>query len=138
MGKIVYVAMCADIIHAGHLNIIAKAASLGEVVIGLLTEEAIMSYKEVGSLFSFEERKKIVSSIVNVNRVIAQHTLSYKDNLEKLKPNYVVHGDDWKEGVQQKIRQEVMDTLAKWDGELVEILYTKGVSSSELKRRIRE
>ncbi len=137
MDKIVYVGMCGDIIHAGHLNIISKAAKLGRVVIGLLTEEAILSYKEPDQLFSFEERKEIVTSIVGVSEVIPQHTLSYKDNLEKLKPDYVVHGNDWKIGVQQKTRQEVIDTLAKWGGELVEIPYTRGVSSSKLKKRIR-
>ena len=138
MDKIVYVAMCADILHVGHLNIISKAVELGRVVVGLLTEEAILSYKELDPLFSFNGRREIVSNIVGVSEVIPQDTLSYIENLEKLRPDYVVHGDDWKKGVQKKIRQEVIDILAKWGGELIEIPYTKGVSSSEIKRRIRE
>ena len=138
MDKIVYVGMCADIIHTGHLNIISKATELGVVVVGLLTEKAILSYKKPDQLFSFEERKEIVGHLVGVYKVVPQNTLSYKENLERLRPDYVVHGDDWKKGIQKQTRQEVIDVLAEWGGELVEIPYTKGVSSSELKRRIKE
>ena len=133
----VYVGMSADLVHPGHLNIIKKANELGEVIIGLLTDEAIASYKRV-PFMTYEQRKEVVENIKGVSRVVAQETLDYVPNLERLKPDYVVHGDDWKEGVQKKVRQRVIDTLAKWGGELVEVPYTKGISSTSLHGAMRE
>lgn len=124
--KTVYVGMSADLIHPGHLNIIREATQLGEVTIGLLTDKAIASYKRL-PFMTYEQRKIVVENIKGVKQVVPQTTLSYVDNLVKLKPDYVVHGDDWKEGVQQKTRQEVIDTLQQWNGKLVEVPYTKGI-----------
>ncbi|MCF7888032.1 MAG: adenylyltransferase/cytidyltransferase family protein, partial [Candidatus Omnitrophica bacterium] len=135
--EIVYVGMSADIIHPGHLNIINEAAKLGKVIVGLLTDEAIASYKRLPYL-EFEHRKMIVEKIKGVEEVISQETLDYRPNLEKIKPNFVVHGDDWKEGVQKEVRQQVIDTLGKWDGKLVEIPYTKGISSTILNKAVKE
>ncbi len=137
MKKQVYIGMSADIVHPGHLNIIREAAKLGEVTVGLLTDSAIASYKRLPYL-SFEDRKTIVENIVGVSKVIPQNTLDYRPNLEKLKPDYVVHGDDWKVGVQAKVRQNVIDTLDKWGGKLVEPKYTTGISSTKLNAAIRE
>jgi phosphoenolpyruvate mutase len=137
MTKIVYVGMSADLIHPGHLNIIKKAAALGEVTIGLLTDQAIASYKRV-PFMTFEQRQQVVENIKGVAKVVAQTTLDYVPNLEALKPDYVVHGDDWREGVQKKVRQSVIDCLAQWQGELVEISYTKGISSSQLHNAMKE
>lgn len=137
MKKQVYVGMCADILHPGHLNIIREAAKLGEVTVGLLTDSAIISYKRP-PFFSFEDRKVIVESIVGVSRVIPQDTLDYRPNLEKLKPDYTVHGNDWKTGVQTKTRQDVINTLSQWGGKLVEIPYTPKFSSTKLNNIIRE
>ena len=131
MGKIAYVGMSADLIHPGHLNIIKKASELGDVVIGLLTDKAIASYKRV-PFMTFEQRCEIIENIKGVTRVIPQTTLDYVANLEAIRPDFVVHGDDWREGVQQKARQRVIDTLAQWGGQLVEVPYTKGISSSQL------
>lgn len=135
--KQIYVGMSADIIHPGHLNIIREAAKLGEVTVGLLTDPAIASYKRLPYL-CFEDRKTIVENIVGVSKVIPQDTLDYRPNLEKLKPDYVVHGDDWKVGVQAKVRQSVIDTLAKWGGKLAEPKYTPGISSTKLNSVVRE
>lgn len=135
--KKVYVGMAADLIHHGHLNIIKEAAALGEVTIGLLTDEAIASYKRLPHL-TFEERRKVVEGLKGVDHVVAQSTLDYVPNLQELKPDYVVHGDDWKTGVQSKTRQRVIDALAEWGGELVEVPYTEGVSSTVLHNRMRE
>lgn len=135
--KTVYVGMSADLIHPGHLNIINEAAKLGDVQIGLLTDMAIASYKRLPYL-SFEQRKMIVEAIKGVQNVVAQETLDYRPNLERYKPDYVVHGDDWKEGVQRKTRQEVIDILAKWNGKLVEIPYTANISSTKLNKAIKE
>jgi phosphoenolpyruvate phosphomutase len=95
----VYIGMSADLIHPGHLNIIRKGAELGSVIIGLLTDEAIASYKRVPYL-SFEQRKQIVENIKGVDKVVSQSTLDYEKNLREIKPVYVIHGDDWQTGVQ--------------------------------------
>ena len=129
--KKVYLAMSADIIHHGHINVISEAAKLGEVTVGVLTDEVIAGYKRF-PLLSFEERKAIIENIKGVDRVIAQETLDYVSNLIKLRPDYVVHGDDWRTGEQQVIRERVIETLKQWGGQLVEVEYTKGVSISQL------
>jgi phosphoenolpyruvate phosphomutase / 2-hydroxyethylphosphonate cytidylyltransferase len=135
--KTVYVGMSADIIHPGHLNIIKEASRLGDVTVGVLTDAAIASYKRLPYL-SFEHRKLIVENLRGVHKVVAQKTLDYVPNLKKLKPDYVVHGDDWKVGVQTKVRQKVIDALAGWGGKLVEPSYMKGISSTKLNVAIRE
>jgi len=129
--KIVYVAMSADFIHSGHLNIIAKARDLGEVVVGLLTDEAIARLKRL-PLLTYEQRKIIVENIKGVERVIPQTSPYYRENLLEIRPHYVVHGDDWKSGVQQKIREEVIEVLTEIGGELIEPTYTQGLSSTNL------
>ncbi|MBN8675344.1 MAG: phosphoenolpyruvate mutase [Chitinophagales bacterium] len=137
MEKIVYIGMSADLIHPGHLNIINTGKKLGRVVIGLLTDKAIASYKRVPYL-SFEQRKIIVENIAGVSEVIPQETLDYSANLQKLRPAFVVHGDDWKTGVQQATRQKVIDTLKEWGGELVEVPYTGGISSTAIQKALKE
>jgi len=129
--------MSVDVVHPGHLNIIRESAKLGEVTVGLLTDKAIASYKRLPYL-TFEHRKVIVESLVGVSRVVAQETLNYEPNLRKLKPDYVVHGDDWKVGIQAKIRQKVIQTLAEWGGKLVEPPYTPGISSTKLVVALRD
>jgi len=135
--KIVYIAMSADLIHPGHLNIINTAARYGEVVVGVLTDQAIASYKRLPHM-NFEQRKQIVENLKGVDRVIPQETLDYVPNLKMLKPDYVVHGDDWKEGVQRETRQRVIDTLAEWGGKLIEPSYTEGISSTQIKKALLE
>ena len=137
MSKLVYVAMSADIIHPGHLNIIKEAAKLGEVTVGVLTDAAIASYKRLPYM-NYEQRAAVVAALKGVARVIPQEQLDYIPNLLKLKPDYVVHGTDWREGVQAKTRQGVIDTLAQWGGRLVEPEYTAGISSTQLNKAIRE
>ena len=102
--KKVYVAFSIDLLHPGHLNIIHEAKKLGEVTIGLLTDEAIASYKRL-PLMTYEKRKIIVENIKGVKNVMPQKTLDYVPNLLKLKPDIVVHGDDWKTGIQKPIRE---------------------------------
>lgn len=135
--KKVYLGMSADLIHPGHINIINKASELGEVTIGLLTDEAIASYKRIPNM-SFEQRKIVVMNLKHVVNVVGQSKLDYRDNLRDLKPDIVVHGDDWKTGVQSGTRQQVIDVLQEWGGELVEIPYTTGISSSQLSNAIRD
>ena len=135
--KIVYIGMSADLVHPGHLNIIKKGTSLGTVVIGLLTDEAIASYKRVPYL-SFEQRKEVIEQIKGVEKVVPQHTLDYAENLRSLRPHYVLHGDDWQTGIQKATRQKVIEVLAEWGGELVEIPYTRNISSTSIQRSLRE
>jgi len=135
--KKVYVGMSADLIHPGHLNILNEAAKLGEVTVGLLTDKAIASYKRLPYL-EFEQRKIVLQNIKAVYNVIPQETLDYSDNLNRLKPDFVVHGDDWKEGVQKTTREKVINILKKWGGKLVEVPYTQGVSSTKLNNAIKE
>ena len=130
-SKKVYIAMSADLIHQGHVNIIAEGCKLGKVIIGLLTDKAIASYKRL-PLIAFDERKLIVENLKGVEKVIPQTTLDYVPNLKKIKPDYVVHGDDWKTGIQREVRQCVIDILAEWGGKLVEPKYTEGISSTDL------
>lgn len=135
--NLVYIGMSADLVHPGHLNIIRRGSELGEVVIGLLTDDAIASYKRV-PFMSFDQRREVVEAIKGVSRVVPQTTLDYAPNLRRLKPRYVVHGDDWREGVQRETRQKVVDVLGEWGGELVEVAYTQGISSTKLNLALRE
>ena len=135
--KKVYVGLSADIIHEGHINIIKVASKLGDVTVGLLTDKAIASYKNIPYL-DYERRKIIVENIKYVKKVIPQNTLSYVTNLNLVKPDFVVHGNDWKSGVQKKTRSDVIKTLKKWNGKLIEPKYTKNISSTIIKNKILE
>jgi phosphoenolpyruvate mutase len=127
---LVYVGMSADIIHIGHLNLLKEASKYGQVLVGVLTDQAIAEYKRI-PFMAYSERVEVVSCLKFVHDVVAQETLSYRENILKYKPDFVVHGDDWKNGVQQKTRSEVIDTLNSYGGKLVEIPYTIGVSSTK-------
>jgi len=135
--KNVYVGMSADLIHQGHLNIIKEASKLGKVTVGLLTDKAISSYKRLPFL-EFEHRKNIIENIKGVSNVVEQAELDYRPNLFKLKPDFVVHGDDWKQGVQKDVREQVVETLSQWGGKLIEVPYTTGISSTMLNNALKE
>ena len=137
MKRKVYVGMSADLIHPGHINILEKASELGEVTVGVLTDRAIASYKRLPYM-TYEQRASIVKNLRQVSDVIPQDTLDYSQNLEKLKPDFVVHGDDWKEGVQQKTRENVIQVIRKCGGKLVEVPYTTGISSTSLNKAVKE
>ena len=124
-------------IHPGHLNIIHEAVKLGSVTVGVLTDAAIASYKRLPYL-TYEQRAEIVSNIKGVERVVPQTTLDYVPNLRELKPDFVVHGDDWKEGVQQKTRQRIIEVMAEWGGKVIDIPYTQGISSTAMNQRLKE
>lgn len=128
--------MSADIIHPGHLNIIKEGRKLGNVTVGLLTDKAIASYKRLPYL-DFEQRKIVVENLKGVENVIPQNTLDYVPNLMNVRPDFVVHGDDWKEGVQQETRQKVIDTISAWGGKVIDVPYTQGISSSKLNEKLK-
>jgi len=129
--KKVYIAISADIINPGHLNIINEGVKYGEVILGILSNKAIASYKRV-PLFDYETRKSIFLNLKNVSKVIEQKTIDYTENLIHIKPDYVIHGDDWREGPQKLIREKVIETINKWGGQLIEIPYTSSFNSSNL------
>jgi len=136
-NKTVYVGMSADIVHEGHINILKTAYNYGDVIVGLLTDEAIASYKNIPYI-DFKRRKLIIQNIKYVKKVIPQNTLDYTDNLKSIKPDFVVHGDDWKTGIQRKTRDKVLSTIKKWSGKLIEPKYTKNISSTIIKNKFLE
>ncbi|MEG2025939.1 MAG: phosphoenolpyruvate mutase [Gordonibacter sp.] len=136
MKKTVFMSTSSDILHEGILNVLAKASELGKVVVGVLTDEVIASYKRV-PLLDVDARKAIYSSLKGVSGVVEQSSLSYRGVLLELKPDYVVHGDDWRSGAQSQVRDEVVEVLSQWGGELVEVPYTEGVSATGLERDLK-
>jgi len=135
MKKTVYLGMTADIIHPGLINIIREAGKYGDVVIGLLTDEAIAEHKRLPHM-NYEQRKEVVENIKGVAKVVPQKEWSYVNNLREYKPDYIIHGDDWKQGPLAKIREDVFTAMKEWNGEVIEIPYTQGITSSSLNKDI--
>lgn len=134
--KKVYMSFSTDIIHMGHIHIIQRAAKLGELIIGVLTDEVVASYKRF-PLVSFEERCEILRNICGVSQVVEQSTLEYEENLRRYRPDYVVHGDDWQSGVQLPVRENVQKVLAEIGGELVEYPYSDTAAHNQLEKSAR-
>ena len=133
----VYVPMAADLVHPGHIHIIQVSAKLGEVMVGLFTDEAIASYKNP-PVMRYEDRKTVIENIKGVSQVVPQTTRDYEDNLRKYQPDYMVHGTDWQKGPLADVREKAVQVMAEWGGKIVEPAYTEGISSSQIKRRIGE
>lgn len=133
----VYMCFSADILHGGHFSLIKKAARLGRVIIGVMTDEAVSSYKRF-PLMPYSERRVMFENLAGVYKVVPQNSLSYRENLEKYKPDYVVHGDDWCSGFQKPIRDEVASVLASYGGRLVEYPYMRDARYEELENRARQ
>jgi len=129
--KVVYTSMCLDHLHHGHLNIIEECKKRGKVIVGIMTDESVASYKRVPTI-PFEKRFILANSIKGVWKVVPQETLDYRPNLNKYKPDIVINGDDWRTGTQKETRRQVLSWLEENDGELIEIPYTKGVSSTQI------
>ena len=137
MAKKVYVAVSTDIVHGGHIALIKNAATLGDVIIGLFTDEAVSSYKRY-PLLDYNERKKIFEDLKEVKEIVPQTTLSFRENLLKYKPDYVVHGDNWKEGPLAPVRAEVVEVLKTYGGELVEFPYSRNPEYQKLDAYFRD
>ncbi|MFA7205408.1 MAG: phosphoenolpyruvate mutase [Saccharofermentanales bacterium] len=134
--RTVYMSFSTDMIHSGHISIIRKAGRHGKLIVGVLSDEAVASYKRY-PLMPFEERKSLFENITGVYRVIEQKALSYRDVLNEIKPTYVVHGDDWREGFQKPIRDEVIEVLETYGGRLIEYPYSKDTKYDELEYQSR-
>lgn len=135
MAKTVYLGMIGDIMHPGYINIINKAAEYGEVMVGLFTDKAIANHRRLPYL-TWDQRKAVVENIKNVTKVVPQDDWSYVPNLNEYKPEYIIHGDDWQEGPDKYLRDEVFKTMEKLGGEVIEIPYTKNVTASGIKEEI--
>ena len=134
MEKKVYVGMAADILHKGHINLLNEASKYGRVTVGLLNDEAIKSYKRE-PIINYENRYIVISSLKMVESVIEQKTHDYTDNLKLIRPDYVVHGNDWIDG-QSGVRGKVIETLSEIGGELIEVPYTEGISTTDIINKI--
>lgn len=136
MEKTIYLGMIADIMHPGLINIISEGAKYGDLIIGLFTDKAIAQHKRLPYL-TYEQRKNVVENIKGVAKVVPQEEWSYAPNLRRLKPDYMIHGDDWQNGPDRELRSEAIEVMAEWGGQVIEIPYTKGIDSSSLDKEIK-
>lgn len=135
-GRNVYLSMSSDVIHDGHVNIIQYGASLGKLTVGIMSDKAIATYKHY-PILPFEKKKRIVSKIVGVSRIVKQDKLSYSEIVSKLKPDVIVHGDDWRHGIQSPIRLEVIELLEGYGGFLIEPPYSRSEEHEMLENKVR-
>ena len=133
-NKISYVALSADILHEGHINILKIASKYGKVIVGLLTDKAIVSYKNLPYL-NFNQRLIVVKNIKYVYKVVPQNTLDHTENLIRIKPDYVIHGDDWKKGPQAEGRNKLITIMKSWKGKVLDVPDTKGISTTKIKAK---
>ncbi len=134
-NKTIYVPLAIDIVHSAHINILKKAKKYGTVIVGLLTDKAISEYKQL-PLIDYKERYKTLKGIKFVDQIVEQKNWDYTENIKKYKPNFFIHGDDWKTGIQKQQRKKVINALKKIKGKLIEIPFSKNISSSEIKDKI--
>lgn len=127
----VYLGMTVDVLHHGHMNIIEHARTFGDVIVGLLTDAAVADYKRL-PLLSYENRKKILENIVGVSEIVPQDDWDYSANIKKYRPDFMIHGDDWLDGPLAPYREKALEALSTYGGKLIEIPYTKDISSSSL------
>lgn len=135
--KTVYTCFCTDVIHDGHLNIIEQAHKYGKVIVGALSDPALIRYNRFPTK-SLEERIQLYRELDGVDDVIVQDSIMYDDVIKKLKPDYVVHGDNWKEGSEAAIRENVLKCLDEYGGKLIEVGYTFNTKVSKIDRQLRE
>ena len=134
-NKTIYVPLAVDILHSAHINILKKAKKYGKVIVGLLTDSAISEYKKF-PLIDYKERHNTLKGIKFVDQIVEQKNWDYSENIRKYKPNYFIHGDDWKTGIQKNQRKKVIQALKKINGKLIEVPFSKNISSSEIKDKI--
>jgi len=135
--KTVYTCFCTDVIHEGHLNIIDQAHKYGKVIVGALSDAALIRYNKFPTI-SLEERVKLYESLDGVDEVVVQDSEMYDDVIRKLHPDYVVHGDNWKEGPEASIRENVITLLKEYGGELIEVAYTYNSHVKKVDRQLKE
>lgn len=135
--KTVYTCFCTDVIHEGHLNIIDQAHKYGKVVVGALSDDALIRYNKFPTI-SLENRVKLYESLDGVDKVVVQDSVMYDDVIRELQPDYVIHGDNWKEGPEASIRENVINLLKEYGGELIEVAYTYNPHVKKVDRQLKE
>ena len=137
MGKTVYAAFTSEVIHEGHKNILEEAKKYGDVIVGVYSDEAILRFDRYPTV-PFEERMNVFRSLPGISRVVVQKNVSYRENLLKYRPDYVIHGDNWKWNEQKVIREEVIQILKEWGGELIEVPYTVNDHVKKVERDLKD
>ena len=132
----VFVPMSADLFHHGHINILLKAKKYGSVIVGLMTDKGIQSYKKKKPIINYQNRKKILQQMKCVDHIIPINGLEYTKFAKFYKFKYFVHGSDWKNNIQSKQRSELLKIMKKWNGKVLDFKYTKNISSSIIKQKI--
>ncbi|MDA7606169.1 adenylyltransferase/cytidyltransferase family protein [Pelagibacteraceae bacterium] len=132
----VLVPLCIDFLHHGHLNVLIKAKKLGSVIVALMSDEGILSYKKKKPYIKYKDRKKIIQHIDCVSLVVKLNKLDFANIAKKYKVEFLVHGDDWKKGPQKLARLKIIETMNKWKGKVIDIPYTKEISSSYIKNKL--
>ena len=142
--KKIYACFCTDVIHEGHLNIIHRAKEYGEVIAGVLSDSAMIRYNRFPTV-SFEERIKMLEVIPDISRVVVQNNIMYDEIIEELQPDYVIHGDNWNDGAESAIRNNVVAALKKLsdklggaEKKLIEVPYTYNAEIKKIDERIIE
>ncbi len=135
--KTIYACFTTDVIHEGHLNVIRTAKQYGKVMIGVMSDEALVKFDRFPTL-NCEQRQQLFKDLPEVDEVVVQNSVSYKDNLLKYRPDYVIHGDNWKDNAQQVIRNEVIELLGQWGGQLIEVPYTRNEKVKRIDTKMRE
>lgn len=135
--KTVYTCFCTDVIHEGHLNIISRAREYGEVIVGVLDDRAMIRFNRFPTV-SFEERVRIVSEIEGVSRVVVQDQIAYDQVIREIRPDYVIHGDNWVNGPMKAVRDRVESALGEYGGEIIDVPYTYNENVKRIDARIRE
>ena len=135
--KTVYTCFTTDVLHEGHMNIIKEAKKYGKLIAGVMSDEAMVKFDRFPTL-SFEERKQLFMNIEEIDEVVDQKSVSYRENLLKYRPDYVVHGDNWKDNEQKSVREEVIAILKEWGGTLIEVPYTRSESVKRIDNKMRE
>ena len=135
--KKVYTCFCTDMIHDGHLNIIREARKYGEVIIGVLSDEAMVRFNRFPGI-SFQERCRMIQKLDGISQVVVQKDIMYDNIIQELRPDYVIHGDNWKEGPMKAIRDNVVKLLASYGGELIDIPYTYSENVRRLDAKMKE
>lgn len=134
----VFVPMCIDIFHHGHINLLVKSKKLGNVIVGLMTDEGIKSYKGKKPLISYKNRKKVLDHLDCVNHILSINGLLYEKFAKKYQFDYFVHGSDWKLGTQSNERKKLIEAMKSWGGKVIEFPYTRNISSTILKKRLKK
>ena len=131
---LVFVPMASDLLHHGHIRILKRASNYGNVIVGLMTDKGIKSYKKNKPILTYKQRKEIISSIKFVDYIMPLEGLLYVEIALILKIDFFVHGTDWKKGPQSKVRKKLIMLSKQWGGKVIDVSYTKNISSKKIKK----